>query len=477
MSSSTSSSRKKIVALLSLMLALLMSIPLTMNILLYSSPLVYENTFYGALKNKISLIKDESKKRIILIGGSSVPFSLDSNYLKQYLSDYNPVDFGLYASLGTSLMLDLSSSYIREGDIVIVTPEISYQTLSNYYNGEATLKAMEGNYSMLTNLSMKGKESVIGATPKFNSEKYSYIIKNTKPEPDDIYKASSFNEYGDISVYRKGNIMYKGYDSIHMIDLDTSLIEDDFISRLNRFNDTCKSKKATCYYRFAPMNDAGLLNKDKIEDFYNYLNDKLDFEIIGNPYESILEKEWFYDTNYHLNSSGVIKWTKALIKDIKLTLDDSSKTDIVDPVKPPLDDESSSKEGDNTCLGDFNYLEKDDEVIITSLNESGLLKDSLVIPYKYHDKVITSFIRSVFQNNKTIKEITIQDNIRIIDDYSFARSNINKVIIDNDKPNSIIIGDHLLDEVDAYIYINKDNIDTYISNYNWAKYSSKIKVI
>ena len=99
----------------------LISVTLTMDIMLYALPNVYNETYYGEMKDKIDLLKDKSNKRIILIGGSSVPFSVDSHYLKQYLPDYHPVNFGLYASLGTSMMLDIVSKYITEDDIIIIT--------------------------------------------------------------------------------------------------------------------------------------------------------------------------------------------------------------------------------------------------------------------------------------------------------------------------------------------------------------------
>ena len=39
------------------------------------------------------------------------------------------VNFGLYANLGTKLMLDLSRSGIGAGDVIVVAPEMNEQTL------------------------------------------------------------------------------------------------------------------------------------------------------------------------------------------------------------------------------------------------------------------------------------------------------------------------------------------------------------
>lgn len=454
-------------------LVALLSIPLSMDITYLALPNVYQETFYGGMKNKIDRLYETKQKKIVIIGGSSVPFSIDSSLIEKYLPEYKVVDFGLYASLGTNIMLDLAYDSIKKDDIVILSPEISSQTLSMYYNPLETHKALEQNKNMFFKLDYHMKQSMIASIPSFNGEKISYISKGITPIPKDIYAASSFNEYGDIKVNREGNIMLDGVDNNNPISIDTSIIETAFIDKMNEFSNAVKEKGATTYYRFSPMNEAAINYKDDLTTFYNYLHNNLNFEILGNPYNAVKEKEWFYDTNYHLNSSGVIMWSKGLINDIKMSLDITSPTDIPDVDKPPLINPDTGKEGDNTYLEYFEYLEKDDEVIITKLVKE---EEKITIPYRYNSKVIAAFNPDVFQN-KNVKEITIQDNIRLLYDNSFSDSSLTHLIIKNDKPNSIGVGDHLLDGSSASIYVSKDNLSAYQTSYNWAKYSTSIKEI
>ena len=88
--------------------------------------------------------------------------------------------------------------------------------------------------------------------------------------------------------------------------------------------------------------------------------------------------------------------------------------------------------------------------------------------------MITHFKDDLFMNSN-IEEITIQSNIRMIGDYSFKNSKIKKIIIDNDYPNTIAVGDHLLDGCTANIYVKKANCTKYKTSYSWSKYSSRIK--
>ena len=361
---------------------------------------------------------------------------------------------------------------VHVGDIVIVSPEISKQTLSMYFNPLEMSKALERNKDMFFKLNGKMQEGMIAAIPSFNAEKISYLSKGDIPMPKDIYASSSFNEYGDIKVTREGNIMFGGIDKNNPISIDKAVIEDEFIKELNNFAKTVKDKGGECYFRFSPMNASSISYKDDLRTFYDYLDEKISFGILGDPYKAIMEKEWFYDTNFHLNSPGAKMWTKNLINDIKVTLNITSPTPIKDEDKPPLSSPDDSKDGDNSFLDCFEYEEKENEVVLTKLIKES---EDIIVPYKYNGKIITSFNDDVFQGKKGIREITIQDNIRLLYDYSFSGSGVNKIVISNDRPNSIGVGDHLLNGANAYIYVDKDNLNTYKPSYNWAKYAPYIR--
>ena len=452
----------------------LVSVPATISALVFALPNVYQYTLYGAMKGKIDRVSETKGKKIVVIGGSSVPFSLNSKLIKECLPAYEPVDFGLYASLGTNLMLDLALPHIGSGDIVIVTPEISAQTLSLYYDGLETYKALEQNKGLLFSLDRKMGEALVGASSSWVSEKMAYLTKGAIPIPKDIYAKDSFNEYGDISVWRQGNILPGGVDKNRPIRFEISDIGSGFMDKLNAFGKTCKERNASVYFRFSPVNDASITNKENLGSFYDYLKNGLAFPILGDPYAATLEKEWFYDTNYHLNSYGVKKWTKRFIQDIKLTLDDTSVTPLEDVDMPPLVGPSEDKDGDNSFVDHFSYVSGDDEATIT-----GLLKEetSIVVPYRYQGKIVTSFEQKTFQGTAAVEEITIQDNIRMLHDGSFANSSIKRIVIENDLPNSLAVGEDLLRDSSAEIYVRAENVSAYKTSYNWAKYATKIHAI
>ena len=103
--------------------ALFILVPFCLLVWGFLLPCQYNDTFMGELKYKVHLLEETPGPRIVLIGGSSAAFSVDSELLEQEFPEYSVVNFGMYAALGTTVMLDLAESRIREGDIVILLPE------------------------------------------------------------------------------------------------------------------------------------------------------------------------------------------------------------------------------------------------------------------------------------------------------------------------------------------------------------------
>ena len=97
----------------------------------------YGNTYVSALPDKCDRLSGVDGKKIVFVGGSSLPFGIRSDLIERELDgEYEVVNFGLYATLGTKLMMDLSMSEIKNGDIIILSPELNEQTYSLYFNPE-----------------------------------------------------------------------------------------------------------------------------------------------------------------------------------------------------------------------------------------------------------------------------------------------------------------------------------------------------
>ena len=103
-------------------------------------PPQYSETYYGALSDLYSRLKETQGKKIVVLGNSNVAFGVDSALAERLLRegglDYSVCNFGLYGSLGTKMMCELAYEEIGAGDVVIFTPELFAQSLSTYFSAE-----------------------------------------------------------------------------------------------------------------------------------------------------------------------------------------------------------------------------------------------------------------------------------------------------------------------------------------------------
>lgn len=453
-------------------------IPFSLFCFAFLLPAQYKDTYLSALSVKWLALKQDDKPRIIIAGGSGTAFDLRCDLLEEELSDYHAVNFGLYAGLGTTVMLDLLQSQIREGDVVIFMPELSAQTLSDYFNAEAMWQATDGDFEPLLSLPYEYFGRMAGAFPTFAASKMRYRQSGDSPKGDGVYASSSFNRYGDISYPdREYNTMPGGYDENMRLSFDTSMITDAFLDKVNLFSDICEKKNVSFFYRFCPMNQAALLKDEekKLTSFTDYLSDQLSCEILGDPAEAILEPEWFYDTNFHLNCSGAVVNTALLIKELKAVLGDESKTEIALPPMP-VKQETDITDGDNSDLSCFLFEETGDTATVVGLTEEGKEREKLTLPTLWQEKSITGISAAVFAGNQTLREITVQKNIRSLPNKAFnGCGSLEKLVIRNDSPASINVGAELLFGCDALIYVPSDGYSAYCTNYFWSVYAARIR--
>lgn len=458
-----------------ILLILLLLLPLCLLLAGFLLPPQYSETFVGVLPDKLERLHEAQGKRLIFVGGSSVPFSLRSDLIEAAFPEYTVVDFGLYAQLGTPVMLDLLQDALAPGDIVILSPEQDSQALSLEYSPETLWQAIDGHFDLLLSLPSHRYGQLAAAFASFAGKKCQYALTGA-PKPTDIYARASFNTYGDIdSPVREANIMPGGYDPNQMIRFRREMISQDFISYLNDFNAHASQIGASVYYRFPPMNQSAIdCGKKQVDAYYDDLNRLLDFPILGDPNRSILESGWFYDTNFHLNASGAVIFTNTLIQDLKVLMHDTSVTDIPLPQIPALSGPQVII-GDNTHQDCFTYRKTDSGWIVSGLTEQGRSMQQLTVPVSREELPVVGIDEAVFMGNSRLKELTVQENIGILYDGMFRGcTGLQKLILTGSTPASYTVGDGLTEGADFLIYVPEEALDSFRRHYTWQQYGSRI---
>ena len=399
----------------------------------FGLPVQFGDTFMGELKSKYERLKETSGKRIVLVGGSGVAFDCDSALMDDFFPSYEIVNFGMYAGLGTKAVMDLSENYIHEGDIVILSPEQSRQTLSNYFNGEYMWQAADGAFGMLRDLKSENFEAMLGNFPRFALEKLNYVMKGQKPQTDSIYQKKSFNTYGDIELDTcRENILPNGYDVNQKVRFTEDVVQPEFMDYMNDWAKRLEKKGAVVWYRYCPVNKLSVEDMDDLAAYDVFLRQKLDFPVIGNPENSLMEAEWFFDTNFHLNQPGKEVNTVQLIRDMKAMLGDDRAVTVELPEKP------------HRTWGE-----------ISAETRIWTAKDS-----------------ETYQGEETI---VIPENVTQIEDYAFSNcAGLKQIVLEQKDPSKCIVGQHLLDGTGAEILVPQMSVDSYKRNYFWSVYAGRI---
>lgn len=399
----------------------------------FGLPVQFGDTFMGELKSKYERLKETSGKRIVLVGGSGVAFDCDSALMDDFFPSYEIVNFGMYAGLGTKAVMDLSENYIHEGDIVILSPEQGEQTFSDYFNGEYMWQAADGAFGMLRDLKSENFDAMLGNFPRFALEKLNYVMKGQKPQTDSIYQKKSFNIYGDIELDTcRENILPNGYDVNQKVRFTEDVVQPEFMDYMNDWAKRLEKKGAVVWYRYCPVNKLSVEDMDDLAAYDVFLRQKLDFPVIGNPENSLMEAEWFFDTNFHLNQPGKEVNTVQLIRDMKAMLGDDRAVTVELPEKP------------HRTWGD-----------VSAETRIWTAKDS-----------------ETYQGEETI---AIPENVTQIEDYAFSNcAGLKQIVLEQKDPSKCIVGQHLLDGTGAEILVPQMSVDSYKRNYFWSVYAGRI---
>lgn len=399
----------------------------------FGLPVQFGDTFMGELKSKYERLKETSGKRIVLVGGSGVAFDCDSALMDDFFPSYEIVNFGMYAGLGTKAVMDLSENYIHEGDIVILSPEQGEQTFSDYFNGEYMWQAADGAFGMLRDLKSENFDAMLGNFPRFALEKLNYVMKGQKPQTDSIYQKKSFNTYGDIELDTcRENILPNGYDVNQKVRFTEDVVQPEFMDYMNDWAKRLEKKGAVVWYRYCPVNKLSVEDMDDLAAYDVFLRQKLDFPVIGNPENSLMEAEWFFDTNFHLNQPGKEVNTVQLIRDMKAMLGDDRAVTVELPEKP------------HRTWGE-----------VSAETRIWTAKDS-----------------ETYQGEETI---VIPENVTQIEDYAFSNcAGLKQIVLEQKDPSKCIVGQHLLDGTGAEILVPQMSVDSYKRNYFWSVYAGRI---
>lgn len=266
------------------------------------------------------LILNRDKKKIIFFAGCSMSYGLNSQMVDEaFDGEYEIIDFGTMGETYAVAQLDCISRFLSEGDIFVHAPEPSapYQLMYSYTMEPNVFLLCEGNFELISYMDMSDVSGVFTAFNIFNS------IRMKLDGGSYLDDSGLHNLYGDINIARGTfgkDVSYDNYEYTYMLDYVTS----SSISRLCDEYDNIAAMGATVMFSFAPVNYHGLTASaieqkiwETFEREYRTGLSARGYSVISSAEDYIFEGRYFYDTDYHLNDTGVVLRTEQLIEDLK----------------------------------------------------------------------------------------------------------------------------------------------------------------
>lgn len=304
---------------LSLFLLFLVAV-VVLVILLPAAPRWNDSLHYAQI-DKDSLMMNVEEPRLILLGGSNVGMSFDSQMLKDSLG-LNPINAGLHAGFGIKFILDNAAQYLRKGDVVILIPEYElYQGRTFYGEGDLMNLLFDVAPEKLHLVNFEHAKHIFTLVPSYLKIKLlpsSYLYrKDNRPAS---YLRTAYNQYGDA-------VAHWGESGAECLDLAplVGLPDGSVISYLKEWV-RCQEDKGVVVCLSCPVYRKK--SYDYSAEFIEKLEDLIcsgDFFVLGRSGDFVMADSMFYDTRYHTNNKGAEYRTKKLIQLFRAGIDKLGK--------------------------------------------------------------------------------------------------------------------------------------------------------
>ncbi|MFT3795777.1 hypothetical protein [Flavobacterium sp.] len=258
---------------------------------------------------KDSLLENVPSPRLVMIGGSNLSMSLDSQKIKDSLH-LNPINMGLHAGMGLIFHLDHALPHIQKGDVVLVVPEYAqFEGNFAYGDKELLLAVCDLRVAGLADLNWRQIKNITGFVPKYAFTKFNRS-EYKKPKGKVLNLKETFNQYGD---------WVTRFDSVHnTVTYGKSLpeVNENVMAHLKDFEQQLKARGAKLLVSFPALQDASYDNAEELITAVSKSYYENEFRVIGNAAQYRFSNDLMYDTPYHLNHKGVQIRTQMLIRDL-----------------------------------------------------------------------------------------------------------------------------------------------------------------
>ncbi len=268
-------------------------------------------SFLAAFAAKQELLQNTPSPRVILVGGSSVAYGFDSTALAQKVG-VPVVNMGLQGGLGLRFELESLKSYIKDGDIIVLSPE--YHNLLGKLTSGEVLSQIVVLYPKTIRYFTTLNEfwQVIRSFPAVHTLAIKNMLEDLKlrhclicPNREPIYYLEAFDlTTGD--VINNESLVLKDPPT----ELNVPYPKDlkgltESINLINDFKLFAETRKAAVFFYYPST--INIMNEETsqiLKDLDKKIREELTFPVLNSIANSQYPLEYMFDTAYHLNKTG-----------------------------------------------------------------------------------------------------------------------------------------------------------------------------
>ena len=261
--------------------------------------------------------------RAVFVGGSNALFGVDSERFTRE-TNYPSLNFGRAAGMGPELILDLLLPYLNKGDLVVLHWEYEHYGFTR--SGSVDLTYL--------NLLLGPQASFKDQLPWLDRRLISLSVPFSQLR---VAIETRINPYVDSGAYRCTWVLDDGGNARSNIGrtiTEEELSDGPLNSLISELEISSDAKKIFIdFVRYC--RDRGIRVIASWPNLYAhpdyFANDVLEGNLleirgfwkslgvptVGDPEDSMLTAEFFYDTSYHLNAKGVALRTQKLVEELK----------------------------------------------------------------------------------------------------------------------------------------------------------------
>ena len=275
----------------------------------------YNSSYIAGIKPKLKKLEQIKTKKIVIIGGSSTSFGIDSDFIENKLK-IPVVNMGLHGNLGAEFWLESVKGNLRKGDILILSSEYYRLYKNNWYG-------MEGNSVATALLYTPKKIPIIFKDYDLfktwlhgilrMTKAYWHIYPKFQPLLEENYGVYDIRSFKNDNIKAGLNDMFNGtFSKIDLVfDKDKFSIEkmQDYAAY---FND-----RGVEFFITPPSVMNEFINEQQSVNYYDSINKYTNIPVLNKYSNYVFERKYFFDTFYHLNTKGRKMRSELLVKEIR----------------------------------------------------------------------------------------------------------------------------------------------------------------